>query len=31
LVSRFESESMSDRLTQALRWMAPLSTRMPIR
>jgi hypothetical protein len=31
LVSRFESESMSDRLTQALRWIAPLSTRMPIR
>ncbi len=31
LVSRFEGESMSDRLTQALRWMAPLSTRMPIR
>jgi len=31
LLSRFESESMSDRLTQALRWIAPLSTRMPIR
>jgi hypothetical protein len=31
LVSRFESESMMDRLTQALRWIAPLSTRMPIR
>jgi hypothetical protein len=31
LVSRFASESMSDRLTQALRWIAPLSTRMPIR
>jgi hypothetical protein len=31
LVSRFQSESMSDRLTQALRWIAPLSTRMPIR
>jgi len=31
LLSRFASASMSDRLTQALRWIAPLSTRMPIR
>ena len=31
LLKRFEGESMSDRLTQALRWIAPLSTRMPIR
>jgi hypothetical protein len=31
LMSRFESESMWDRLTLALRWIAPLSTRMPIR
>jgi len=30
LLNRFESESMSDRLTQALRWIAPLSRRMPI-
>jgi hypothetical protein len=30
-LNRFASESMSDRLTQALRWIAPLSTRMPIR
>jgi len=30
LLDRFESESMSNRLTQALRWIAPLSTRMPI-
>jgi hypothetical protein len=30
LLSRFESESMSDRLAQALRWIAPLSRRMPI-
>jgi hypothetical protein len=30
LLERFESESMWDRLTQALRWIAPLSTRMPI-
>jgi hypothetical protein len=31
LLERFEGESMSDRLTKALRWIAPLSTRMPIR
>jgi hypothetical protein len=31
LLNRFASESMSDRLTQALRWIAPLSTQMPIR
>jgi hypothetical protein len=29
LLDRFESESMSDRLTQALRWIAPLSTLSP--
>jgi hypothetical protein len=31
LLERFESESMSGRLRHALRWIAPLSTRMPIR
>jgi hypothetical protein len=31
LVSRFEGESMADRLTQIVRWIAPLSTRMPIK
>jgi hypothetical protein len=31
LLNRFESESMSDQLTHALRWISPLSTRMPIR
>jgi hypothetical protein len=31
LLNRFESELMSDRLTHALRWISPLSTRMPIR
>jgi hypothetical protein len=31
LLDRFESESMSDRLTRALRWIAPLSTRIAIR
>jgi hypothetical protein len=31
LLERFESKSMSDRLRHALRWIAPLSTRMPIR
>ena len=30
LLERFEGKSMSDRLMQALRWTAPLSTRMPI-
>jgi hypothetical protein len=28
---RFDGEAMTDRLTHALRWIAPLSTRMPIR
>jgi hypothetical protein len=31
VLDRFGGESMSDRLTQALRWISPLSTRMPIR
>jgi hypothetical protein len=31
LLERFKGESMADRLKQALRWIAPLSTRMPIR
>ena len=31
VLERFESESISDRLTLALRWIAPLSTQMPIR
>jgi hypothetical protein len=31
LLNRFESESMSNRLMQVLRWISPLSTRMPIR
>jgi hypothetical protein len=31
LLERFESESMRGRLTLALRWIAPLSTRMSIR
>jgi hypothetical protein len=31
LLERFEGESMWDRLSQALRWIAPLSLQMPIR
>ncbi len=31
VLEHFKSESISDRLTLALRWIAPLSTRMPIR
>lgn len=31
LFNRFESESMSARLTHALRWISPLSTRVPVR
>jgi hypothetical protein len=31
LLERFAGEAMADRLTQALRWIAPLSRRMPIR
>jgi hypothetical protein len=31
VLERFVSESMSDRLTHVLRWISPLSTRMPIR
>jgi hypothetical protein len=31
LLERFGGDAMADRLTQALRWIAPLSTRMPIR
>jgi hypothetical protein len=31
LLERFKGEAMSDRLMQALRFIAPLSTRMPIR
>ena len=31
LWERFDGDTLSERLTQALRWIAPLSTRMPIR
>jgi hypothetical protein len=31
LLVRFDGDAMTDRLTHALRWIAPLSTRMPIR
>jgi hypothetical protein len=31
LLERFDAEAMTDRLTQALRFIAPLSTQMPIR
>jgi hypothetical protein len=30
VLERFDGESMPDRLAQALRWIAPLSTRMSI-
>jgi hypothetical protein len=30
-LERFDGDAMRDRLTQALRWISPLSTRMPIR
>jgi len=30
-LERFDGDAITDRLTQALRWIAPLSTRMPIR
>jgi hypothetical protein len=31
LLDRFDADAMTDRLTQALRFIAPLTTRMPIR
>jgi hypothetical protein len=31
LWERFGGDSMADRLLRALRWVAPLSTRMPVR
>ena len=30
LLERFDGDAVTDRLTRALRWIAPLSTRMPI-